>query len=69
MANAGSLNLATLSPAERQAMNADRVACFLLHYKATKGKEWRAWVNSELSKMANQEQVRAALNLRLQVSK
>ena len=50
-------------------MNADRVACFLLHYKATKGKEWRAWVNSELSKMQNQEQVRTALNLRLQVSK
>ena len=46
-------------------MNADRVACFLLHYKATKGKEWRAWAESELMKMPNQEQVRTALNLRL----
>ena len=68
MASAG-LNLALLSPAEKQAMNADRVACFLLHYKATKGKEWRAWTESELMKMPNQEQVRTALNLRLQVSK
>ena len=50
-------------------MNADRVACFLLHYKATKGKEWRAWTESELMKMPNQELVRTALNLRLQVSK
>lgn len=58
-------NLAILSPAEKQAMNADRVACFLLHYKATKGKEWRAWAESELMKMPNQEQVRIALNLRL----
>ena len=58
-----------LSPAEKQAISADRVACFLLHYKATKGKEWRAWVNAELMTMANQEQVRTALNLRLQVSK
>ena len=68
MVSAG-FNLANLSPADKQAMNADRVACFLMHYRATKGKEWRAWVNSELSKMPNQELVRTALNLRLQVSK
>ncbi len=68
MASAG-LNLALLSPAEKQAMNADRVACFLMHYRATRGKEWRAWAEAELKKMGNEAAVREALNLRLQVSK
>ena len=68
MASAG-LNLALLSPAEKQAMSADRAACLLKYHREKMGKEWRAWVNSELSKMPNQELVRTALNLRLQVSK
>ncbi len=64
-----SYNLANLSPADKQAMNADRVACFLMHYRATKGKDWRSWAEAELKKMGNEAAVREALNLRLQVSK
>lgn len=68
MANV-SLNLATRSLADRIDIAADLEACRLIHNKKHKGKEWRAWVESELMKMPNQEQVRTALNLRLQVSK
>ena len=68
MASAG-LNLALLSPAEKQAMSADRAACLLKYHREKMGKDWRAWAEAELKKMSNEAAVREALNLRLQVSK
>ena len=75
MAKLGSLNLATLSDAERLVVSADRAACLLAwkeakrlaEQKAAKGRGWREWVKRELAEMDNSEQVRKCLNKRLGV--
>jgi hypothetical protein len=60
-----SLNLATRSIAERIDIAADLEACRLIHNKKHKGKEWRAWVQSELETLNRPDRVRHFLNLRL----
>lgn len=62
----GSCNLALLSPKERLAVQADKLACQYRHRHPEKDSEWSKWVKEQIAKLTPEmaAAVRERLNAR-----